>query len=56
MNKKTISIAGCLIFMLAATPCLAARISSVTATTTMGSGFGTNILGVIGHDDRHGDV
>jgi len=43
MNKKTISIAGCLIFMLAATPCLAARISSVTATTTMGSGFGTNI-------------
>src|SRR5258708_5321753 len=43
MKMKAISLAGLVILALATAPCLADRISTVTASTTMGSGFGTDI-------------
>jgi hypothetical protein len=47
MNKKGIAFAGWMVLMLAAAPCLAARLGAVTASTNMGSGFATNIQNTV---------
>lgn len=47
MNMKAVSFAGWLILVLAAAPCLADRIPTVTASTNMGSGFSTDIQNTV---------